>query len=233
MNNNQRFFTLYRELENALTGGQYRDLLEAFQALTLHDSRLKSYIDELQNFRSLRNIEAHRADSMEYYEITDQSILLLTTILDLVQHPVHAAQLGVPIERLITAQLHTPIQQVVEWMHTKPYSNIPIMDAKRHLLGVFSDDILLQYYYGQSKRAPLESLTVADLQAYWPIDSHIKETYLFVAKSTTFNALLDIFQHPYRNKKRVAAVFVTHNGLAHEVVLSMITPWDVLSQIKK
>ena len=233
MNNNQRFFTLYRELENALTGGQYRDMLDAFQSLALQDSRLRPYLDELQNFRSLRNIEAHRADSMEYYEVTDQSIHLLETILELVLHPVHAAQLGVSIDRMVTAQINTPIQQVVEWMHTKPYSNIPIMDMKRRLLGVFSDDILLQYYYSQAQHTPIGSLTVADLQAYWPIDSHIKETYLFVPKTTSFNTLLDIFQHPYRGKKRVAAVFVTHNGLASEAVLSMITPWDVLSQIKK
>lgn len=233
MNNNQRFFSLYRELENELTGGRYRDMLEAFQALAQHDSRLTPYVDELYNFRSLRNIEAHRPDSMEYYEITEQSIQLLTEILQLVQHPVHAAQLGVPVSRLVMATMSTPIHQVVEWMHTKPYSNIPIIDAQRHLLGVFSDDVLLQYYYSHPQHHEKDSLTVSDLQAYWPIESHIKETYLFVSRDSTFDTLLDIFQHPYRGKKRVAAIFVTHSGLPTESILSMITPWDVLSQIKK
>lgn len=234
MSLNTRFFTLYRELENLLTGGRYTDMLEAFQALARQDQRLMEYVDELYNFRTLRNIEAHRSDTQDYYQVTEFSIQTLTRIIELVRNPLTAQRLGVPLSKLITADVHTPIRDVIEWMHSRPYSNIPILDDRKRVIGVFSDDVLLQYLYHQhQQKLPPVINTIADLASFWPVDAHIKETYIFVSRTTSLNELLDVFQQPYRDKKRIAAVFVTQNGLSTESLLGMITPWDVLSQIKK
>jgi CBS domain containing-hemolysin-like protein len=231
MTSNEQFFDLYRELENLLTATGTRDMLESFKELASHDTRLTPYIDELSVFRTLRNIEAHRPNTSDYYEISSSTISLLETIIDLIKHPITADRVAIPISRLVTADLNDSLMGLVTQMVTKPYSNIPILDSNKHLLGVLSDNVILQLLH--AKKGQFDShVIIGDIMNLLKVENHVKETYVFVARRSSLSLLVDIFKQPYVNGKRIAALFVTQNGNDKEAILGMITPSDVLSKVK-
>lgn len=231
MTTNEQFFDLYRELENLLTATGTRDILESFKELASHDTRLTPYIDELSVFRTLRNIEAHRPNTSDYYQVSTSTVSLLETIIDLIKNPITADRVAIPISRLVTAGLNDALMDWVTQMVTKPYSNIPILDTNKHVLGVLSDNVFLQLLH--AKKGQFDShVMIGDIMNLLKVENHIKETYVFVSRRSSLSSLVEIFKQPYVNGKRIAALFVTQNGNAKEAILGMITPSDVLSKVK-
>ena len=62
------------------------------------------------------------------------------------------------------------------------------------------------------------------------LGNHITETFLFIKKDEYLEDVKELFLKSFKNKQRLAMLFITQNGRENEKLLGILTPWDVLGK---
>lgn len=230
MENNETFLTLYKDLEQILKRNIGDDYIENAIYL-LEKSSSPPRNNQIKVIRDTRNLMQHNStkiDGKDVFLVSDTTLELLKRLIHEQENPKKAFDVCTKIQKLVIANLQTPLQSVINVMTEKNYSHIPILDNNGYLLGVFSENTLFSKIVKDKIVLIEDSNLISDFLDVLPIDKHGSEAFDYVPRTMKVEEIKTLFNNDYPNQKRLALLFMTEHGDASEKILGMITPWDVI-----
>ena len=108
-------------------------------------------------------------------------------------------------------------------------SHVPVLDAARKVIGVFSENTMMEVW--QDNTLLEKMATMRAIETYLPIDKHKVDVFEFVSKNATAASLRQTFQSALENGKRIGLFLVTETGDQNEPLLGLTTAWDVAEEL--
>ena len=130
------------------------------------------------------------------------------------------------MQSVLSAGMEDYVRPVLCEMAEKSYTHVPILEDGV-VRGVFSENTLLSYLYGEEIVCIDDKTTFLPLAALLPMDAHASESFRFVPRTMTLAEVAELFTAAMRRADRIGMVFITHSGKPSEKVLGIITAWDV------
>ncbi len=227
--NNENYLRLFKRFESLLGVDENVTITEAYDEASKKDSRLKQYRNKLNILRNMRNIEAHNHNSYEYVKIDKKSFDTINDIIRILEKPLVSYDVASKI--VTTRKLEDNVLEAVETMRKNKFSYLPISDDGK-FFGVFSAEVLFNYFYDTGETMLDNTIIFKDLKNYLPIAKHVNENFSFKSRKYLVSKIEEEFMKSYKNNKSLSAVFVTENGLKEEKIIGIITAWDVLNSYK-
>ncbi|HNX16337.1 MAG TPA: hypothetical protein PKO28_03105 [Bacilli bacterium] len=236
MDNNDLFIKLYNQLDNLLVRHyKLRDRNTSLimrYAIDLQRSAYKQTYErgrKLNLIRVIRNLMVHDLDmnADRLIEITPDLVAFLEKEIALLSHPQTAFDIATKIEVLFCVSPEDLIIDKLPIMIKRGNMQVPVLDEKKQVVGVFSPNTLLLYlneHPGYHK-----DLKIAQLVEYLSVHRHVSEYYEFVPKDFPSEQVADLFDEYYKKGKKLVMVFVTEHGKESESLLGLITPYDVVN----
>jgi predicted transcriptional regulator len=178
----------------------------------------------------MRNIEAHNQNSDDYVKIDKKSFDLLNDIIKILEKPL--VSYDVATKNVTNRDLKDNVLEAVEVMRKNKFSYLPINDKGR-FFGVFSAEVLFNYFYDTGETFLDNTITFKTLEDYLTISKHVNENFSFKSRKYLVSKIEDEFMSSYKDNKSLSAVFVTENGNKEEKIIGIITAWDVLNSYSK
>ena len=228
-----KFIDLYNQLDaymrNALKEDRYLDHSRLLREMSTRNSVFLDYLQYLLTFADIRNMLIHnpyKKDADPLFTLNGYIVKRYAEIIDMLLNPPKAISIAVPGAAIFTATLDTPALKLMETMTKKNYTHVPIL-KDRSMIGVFSENTLLSYLVANHEGLILEDAKISDFKDFIKFEDHMNEYFEFVSRNTLLSVVEEIFHKGMKNKKRIAVVYITHDGKSAEKILGMITPWDI------
>ena len=196
------------------------------------DRVVSEHIDTLRLYGKLRNALSHNFSDDPIAEPHEDTVSGIKRLYDAVTKPQLVSQ--IMTEKPVVFAVSDEAYGALGLMDKNWYTSVPVYRGEE-LVGILSERSMLRWAVASAddevKLAELK--TLADIEEYLDApDDTGTDLYYFVAKDTDVYTVRDLFDHAIQDDKRVAAVFVTHNGKISESLLGIVTAWD-LSRIHK
>lgn len=235
------FLELYNDIDQLLQD-KYRDY-------DRNRSMIMRYCEELQassnakiyergrilnSLRQFRNALIHDYDMNRdgLFAITDKAIAFLKEELINLRNPRRAIDIGTKYETLLYGTLDTLIYPLLYKMLMKGFMQMPIVDSKGVLIGVFSPNTLLRYASEHQNEIKNDS-KISQVKEYIYIEKHISEYYEFIKRDEILPNIVNMFDTYTKRGKKLVMIFVTQNGRSDEPIQAIITPYDVVNADNK
>ena len=232
--NASEFLDLYRRLEGCIR--DHYDVPKGYGPvawLARNPGRgFRSVAGALKYCAEVRNLLSHQesVDGDYAVEPSDSMLELLRNTLAAVENPPRAIDRAVPMQRVFSAQIGDRVRPALHEMAEKCYTHVPILEDGV-VRGVFSENTLLSYLYGEEIVCIDDETTFESLAGLLPVDAHESESFRFVSRTATLAEVAEEFTEAMRNADRIGMVFVTHSGKPTERVLGILTAWDVAAYL--
>jgi len=235
LSNSHKFLATYNEIDDFMR----QDLKEShyvghsdmiYKMIKKGNSVFNYYYEDLKKYARLRNAIVHNPDQRiadPIAEPHDAIVQKYQELLDKVLHPELALdKLAIPIDKLYTITRNTNLLKAMKIMNENLYTHLPVMERGK-FIGVFSDSTIFDYIIKYQGAVINEKLAIRDLGDVIQIQNHASEAFLFVDKDITVIEVEDIFRKGFKDKKKIAVVFITDGGTEAEKILGLITSWKV------
>jgi len=191
------------------------------------DRIVNEYLEKLRLYGQLRNALAHNYDDEPIAEPREDTVEGIKRLYDSVTTPQAVWQ--IMTEKPVVFSVKDDAYESLGIMDKNWYTSVPVYSDDR-LVGVLSERSMLRWAVASAnddvKLAELRTLD--DIAKYFDSpDATGTDLYYFVPKNLDVYSVRDLFEDGIRDGKRVAAVFVTHNGKASEALLGIVTAWDL------
>jgi len=185
---------------------------------------------DLNLLREIRNILSHNADANgdPVVEPSQETLDKLDRIIDHVKKPMLAVDFGTPARSILFANLNDRIFDIMRSMRKNGYSHVPVR-GERGIYGVFSVKSMFDFLAENGPCRLGENARIGDLGGRVRLNNPASERYLFRPADATLASVRAEFERHAEKDRRLNIVFITQNGQSDEDILSMLTPWDVLS----
>ena len=224
------FLNLYKLLEETLEeryekqGRRYSSVVMEF----IHSPEGAMWREKMDLCREIRNLMAHTADVGGEAVVTPARgvVDILREILEYVQKPPLAIDYATKTQQILKASLMDPALPLMRAMQKRGFSHAPVMKEEK-VTGVFSVGTVFSHVLMGGGRID-DRTRVKDFAGLIPMEDHVFEQFAFIGEETTLPEAQKLFDR--RDKRRMAALFVTAGGTRDGRLLGMITPWDVLAE---
>lgn len=222
------FLNLYKMIEDTLEaryareGRRYSSVVMEF----IHSPEGEKWKEKMDMCREIRNLMTHTADIGGEAVVTPAEgvVDVLREILEYVQKPPMALDYATKAAQILKVTPMDMALPVMKAMQRRGFSHVPVMQGER-MLGVFSVSSVFSDAISGGRRID-EKTRVKDFSHLLPVENHVFEQFAFIGERATLPEAQAAFDR--RDKKRMAALFVTRDGLPEGLLIGMITPWDVL-----
>lgn len=224
----ERFLETYRRLEAAASTLMPRDYRGSVIARLLRMPKFAPYREELDCCREVRNLLTHevRIEGAPAVLPGDTMCGFLEKLIRLIENPPRVCARMTPRAALIVADESTPVREMMERMHERDLSRVPILDGAGRVRGMFSTDtVFLATLHGI---AVTPDTRMAELDAYLALDAAAISSYRFVGADLTVDEAENLFSHAYDKKRKLRALLVTEHGSLSEALMGILTPYDIL-----
>lgn len=154
--------------------------------------------------------------------IVDEYERILNTLKD----PPKALSIAVTGDKIFIVNIDEKAADIINTMNENCFTYVPVMHEGK-FFGVFSENTLFTYLVKNEVIILDSNTTLEEFKDVLAIDKHNTEIFRFISRNTTVYEVDDLFKQCLSDQKRLAAVFITENGLQHEKLLGLITAWDV------
>lgn len=233
-----RFINTYNEftehMEDVLNLHDYKTHVQMLNILSRKNHTVHHYYDELRLFASLRNTIIHDSTS-KYNPIAiphEEVVKRYESIFHQIKDPPTALDICVKSKNLAFARLDHRVKDCIVKMHDKDFSYMPVIDNNQ-VVGVFSGDCIFTYMRKNHTTIVNDKFLIRDLGDSIHIDNHIDERFEFIGKNTSLGEIINKFSNTMIGSKRLAVIFVTHNGNNNEKILGMISAWNVIDEVSE
>lgn len=195
------------------------------------NSIISRYRNELKTYAKLRNAIVHnpRKEGKTIAEPHKSIVEEYEKILNTIKNPPKALdKLGVRLEKLYSVDYDDSLLGILDEMDKNNFSHVPILEDKV-LKGVFSENTLFSYIVKNREIIIDEELKLSEVEEYTYFSGHSSERFEFMKASSNVFDVIDKFKYDNDKDKKLAAVFITHNGRKNEKVLGMINAWDIIA----
>jgi CBS domain-containing protein len=115
---------------------------------------------------------------------------------------------------------------VIAKMNANVYTHVPIL-RNGAVIGVFSENTIFSYVAEHRNVVIDPNTRIEAFRDYVPLTKHVSEVFEFLPQRASVADVLLKFQNSIRDKKRLAAVFITDDGESTGRLLGLITAWDL------
>ena len=231
----EAFLRTYRVLEELLESKYARSNRTTSSVVMefLRDEDSLPFRDQLNLCREVRNLLTHNAemDGTPVVEPSEGVLKALERVVEAVRQPLLALSFATPASEMMTAHYGVLAVKLMRQMQERGFSHVPVIEQGR-FRGVFSVSTVFSYL-ADHPDAPVGSDTRIKLfKPYLPVDKHMSERFLFMDPQADYPDVKRAFERDVKNRKRVAAIFITSDGGPDGEPLGLITPWDVLGKVQ-
>ena len=229
------FIDLYKQLEDELevkfsTAKQRRDSSVVFEYINHYES---APVRETLNLcREIRNLMTHNANlgGEPIVEPSEPVVEALREALDYVCRPPLALDFATKGSSIRCARLSSRVLNLMESMDKSGFSHIPVIE-KEKFLGVFSVSTIFSCILRDPTLRITKETTLSQLGKMLAVEKHV-ENFAFVDEKTTCIEARRMFEKIRGRNKRLSVIFITKTGSRDEPLLGMLTPWDVMQDIR-
>ena len=136
-----------------------------------------------------------------------------------------AEHILIPRAEVFSCSLDSKIHQIVDVMLEKVYSHVPVLDANGKVVGAFSESTMLEM-----EKAGIRNdgeTKMCDIDAFLPLEKHTVEVFRFVPRNDPIAHLRYLFAEALKKHERIGMIFVTETGKDYELLLGILTVWDI------
>lgn len=228
MTRTHEFLNLYKMIEDTLEeryarqGRRYSSVIMEF----INSPEGEAWREKMDMCREIRNLMTHTADIAGEAIVTPAAgvVDILREILEYVKKPPMAIDYATRAAQILKVSPMDFVLPIMKAMQRRGFSHVPVMQGER-MMGVFSVSTIFSDAISGGARVD-ERTRIRDFSHLLPIEDHVFEQYAFIGEQATLPEAQAAFDR--RDKKRMAALFVTRGGAPDGLLLGMITPWDVL-----
>ena len=225
----------WTELETAF-GRAFRGFNKQDIPSFLKKHRIKGVDSHLLDaIRNVRNAIAHP----EYLKngnplvvLSDNVIHILDDIIETVNALPKVCNIMRALPDVDTCSLDSEIVAVVSKMILKSYSNIPVLNDKGSVLGVFSESTMLKVGLDVLRSRPLTR--IADIRGLVSIAKNNRrpDRFFFVGKDDPVVSLQHMCHEAVADGKRAELFLVTDNGRSKGKLIGIVTVWDFVGLVE-
>ncbi len=238
MNNNEEFIRLYNELDSFIEEKYDRyeeDSSIYFLINKYRKSNIpieKDYSKKLDSIRKIRNLYVHESGIIDdLFNVSDEVISTLVNIIDYVKNPLRAKDIMTPFESLKCAYDDTNVFSLISIIYKEGISNIPYINEKHIVKGVFNSDVLLNLRFHNIEIA--SETTIQNISEYLTFAANFNSRFIFVNERYEIDVLNEYFNNSKElYKKRLPIIFVTSNGKSDGILKGIISPIDLIKDRK-
>lgn len=229
MNNlNNEFFEEFKKLESSIKKKNHnRPNDKNFIDNDILLSRNKEF---WYNYKYYRNILAHECDK-NHFTITEEGLNVFKNAVNKILNPLTAYQICIKDVFQVTENENISI--VIEKMKKENFSNIPVIDNKKNVIGIFNSYTLFTFFLHNLHEIIIEpqNMTIKDFKQYYSLDINEDIKFEFISKSTSIEEMLDLIDRYKHKNQKIEAFLVTENGESSQKLLGIITSFDLLKHL--
>ena len=234
-----KLISLFKELEDVIKNECKKcaiDTNEKSISLLINELSKKNNIvrrnkDELDLIRNVRNLNVHQQiDKYKYVVYPSPEINnKLEMIINEIKNPpmIYYSEMCIKKSNMYCRKMNHSIYDTIQEMTKKLYTHIPIIENGK-LIGVFSENTLLDIVKRDNVIIIDEKTTFKDIEENLKIENHTMESFKFISKRKNIYDVEDMFKNYFGQHKRIGCIYITENGKENENILGMLTAWDVL-----
>ena len=225
----------WTELENAFVRA-FRGFNKQDIPAFLRKHRVKGVDGHLLNaIRNVRNAIAHP----EYLKngnplvvLNDNIIHKLDDIIATVNTLPKVGNVMRVLQDVDTCSPDSEIMALISKMIMKAYSNIPVLNDKGRVLGVFSESTMLKVGLDMLRSRPLRR--ISDIMGLVRIAKNNRrpDRFFFVGKDDPVVSLQHMCHEAVADGKRSELFLVTDNGRGNGKLMGIVTVWDFVGLIE-
>lgn len=238
-NNNEEFIRLYNELDSFIDEkyDRYEEdssiyfLINRFRKSSIPIE--KEYAKKLDSIRKIRNLYVHESGIIDdLFLVSDEVILTLKEIINYVKDPLIAKDIMTSFNYLKLADDETNIDSLISIIYKEGISNIPYINDKHIVKGVFNSDVLLNLHFHNVSLS--KNTKVKDIKEYLTFEANFNSRFIFVNENYEIDVLNEYFNNSKElYKKRLPIIFVTSSGRSDGILKGIISPIDLIKNSKK
>ena len=234
MQNNDEFIRKYNELD-CLIGEKFNResddssiyfLINKYRRSRIEKERV--YSTKLDSIRKIRNLMVHESGIIdELFTVSNDVINFLDELIDYLRNPVRAKDVMTPLSKLIYGKKEDFLYYLIEKIVKDGISNIPILDEKKKVIGVFNSDVLLNLSLDKVKVN--NETKILDIMNYVKLNNQLNLRFIFVTGEYEIDVLNDYFAFSKEQyKKRLPIIFVSVSGKETSQLLGIVSPIDLI-----
>ena len=234
MKNNREFIRKYNELD-CLIGEKFNRenddssiyfLINKYRRSRIEKERI--YSTKLDSIRKIRNLMVHESGIIdELFGVSDDVVSFLDELLNYLRNPVRAKDVMTPLSKLIYGTESDTLYYLIEKIIKDGVSNIPILNDKKEVIGVFNSDVLLTLSIDELKIT--KDTKIKDIFDYVRLNKQINLRFIFVTSDYEIDVLNDYFAFSKEQyKKRLPIIFVSVSGKENSQLLGIVSPIDLI-----
>ena len=238
MNNNAEFLRKYNELD-ALIGEKFNReeddssiyfLINKYRKSRIEIERI--YSNKLDSVRRIRNLMVHESGIIDsLFDVSSDVLEFLDELISYLRNPVLAQDVMTPTKKLILGREDDLISVLIRKVIKEGISNIPIVNEKNVVIGIFNSDVLLNLFVNNYRIN--ENSRIKDIKEFTSLESQLNLRFIFVTKEYEIDVLNDYFSMSKEiYKKRLPAIFVSENGKQNSPLIGVISPIDLIRKTK-
>lgn len=237
--NNEEFIRLYNELDSFID--EKYDRYEEDSSIYFLINRFrksnipieKEYAKKLDSIRKIRNLYVHESGIIDdLFLVSNEVILTLKEIINYVKDPLRAKDIMTPFNELKLANDDSDISLLISIIYKEGISNIPYVNEKHIVKGVFNSDVLLNLHFHNVSLS--KESKVKDIKEYLTFVANFNSRFIFVNENYEIDVLNEYFNNSKElYKKRLPIIFVTSSGRSDGILKGIISPIDLIKNSKK
>ena len=238
MNNNAEFLRKYNELD-ALIGEKFNReeddssiyfLINKYRKSLIEIERI--YSNKLDSVRRIRNLMVHESGIIDsLFDVSSDVLDFLDELISYLRNPVLAQDVMTPTKKLILGREDDLISVLIRKVIEEGISNIPIVDEKNVVIGIFNSDVLLNLFVNNYHIT--ENSRIKDIKEFTSLESQLNLRFIFVTKEYEIDVLNDYFSMSKEMyQKRLPIIFVSQNGKQNSPLIGVISPIDLIRKSK-
>ena len=195
-----------------------------------HNPEIKRYSKELLSYGRLRNAIVHNPDSrvQPIAEPHDEVVAKYEALVERMMRPPKAREHWVSRKDITVATASDRLIPIMIEMSERSFSHVPLI-RDDVVAGVLSEWTPLEIAK-DTKELLIEDTQTIDEFSEWTCLKRPtnQQAATFAAKDSTLGDIKEMFRASYEKDIRLGIIFFTEHGKAHEKLLGLLTPWDVV-----
>lgn len=227
--NSDRFLFAYNRIEQTMEKMSGVNGYMPFSRLidkTKHlNAVIRKYEQDLREYADLRNAIVHHRTDIEYViaEPHDDVVELIEYIDKELSKPVIVGDLF--LRKVHSLQASDTLARGLQLIREKRFNQIPIYD-KTQFIGLVTATGITYWLADKMTDAIISREMPTLLDIYY--HEKQKKTYRFIPKDLSVYEAEEYFRKSVTEGRRLEALLITENGKAHEKLLGIVTPLDLM-----
>lgn len=225
---NDKFKNQYTKFESYIRE-KYKNFRNFNDDFIKSNDVLKSNPAFWMKYRDLRNYVTHNGDIVY---INEEGFEKFRKATEEIMNPPSAYEICT--KKVYSAKFNTKVKDVITTMKSSSFSNVPIINEKQEVVGIFNYYTLFLFLSEVNEKIifDMEKDTVGMFKKYSAINSSEDVVVRFISQHSDLNEIVNIFNKLNYSKRKRSVLLVTENGKSNQKLLGIITLSDLYNYIR-